>query len=114
MSFAAGKFDLEERALHENRNVLEALAKALRHFGSIELEGGALCQAWMPRPGPEGASVLQTKVLGLETEHATHSALYLVLYPAASNFIGTCRACHFLSLVGHLIPLFSCFRHQST
>ena len=75
MSFAT-EVDLEAREMHENRNVLEALAKALRHFGSIELEGGALCQAWMPRPGPEGAAVLQTKVSGLETVQAVLSALY--------------------------------------
>ena len=85
MSYAS-RIDLEGKAIHENRNVLEALAKALRHFGSIELEGGALCQAWMPRPGPEGASVLQTKVLGPDLNMLC-TVPYMVLSPAASNFI---------------------------
>ena len=112
MSFASG-VDLEERAMHENRNVLEALAKALRHFGSIELEGGALCQAWMPRPGPEGASVLQTKVLGLKTDYAMLVPC-VVLSPAAYIFIDACRACHFLSLVSQSFPFFQRFGYQCT
>jgi len=87
-----GSKDLETRRADENRTV-DALAKALKHFGALELEGGALCQAWMPRAGREGSSVLQTKVLSTAREIGSSCPASLRKQIPVLTSILNCRAC---------------------